>query len=301
MDGGMGRELIRRGAATRTGLWSAQALLDAPPVVVEVHRAFIAAGAQMITTNSYSCVPSYLGKMGCSDRFAELAALSGSLARQAAGASDREVIVAGGLPPLSESYRPDLAVPDQEARPIYADLAQALEPYVDLYLCETMSCIRESRNAAIAARSAAVTRRLPVYVSWTLDERPPARLRSGESVEDAFDALRDLDPDAFLFNCTHPDAVESGIEILSSLTAKPTGGYPNRFDVPESFTLDGPVAVRDRADFGAKQFVESAQRFIALGGTLVGGCCGVGTEEIAALADWLESSGISRVIPSGRS
>ena len=62
MDGGMGRELVRRGVATRSNLWSAQALIDAPQVVIETHRDYIAAGARFITTNSYSCVPSYLSK-----------------------------------------------------------------------------------------------------------------------------------------------------------------------------------------------------------------------------------------------
>ena len=125
MDGGMGRELIRRGVASSKGLWSAQALLDAPQVVVEAHRDYIAAGARIITTNSYSCVPSYLGKADRADSFVELGALAGRLARTAASDADCGVLVAGGLPPLAESYRSDLVVDDATARPIYAALAEA--------------------------------------------------------------------------------------------------------------------------------------------------------------------------------
>ncbi len=290
MDGGMGRELIRRGVARRGGLWSARALLDAPQVVVETHGAFIAAGAGIITTNSYSCVPSYLSKVGLEDRYVDLAALAGRLARKAADNSGRKVLVAGGLPPLSESYRPDLVPSDGESRPLYATLAQALEPSVDLYLCETMASARESRNAAEAALAAAARRGLPVYVSWTLNERPGEGLRSGESISEAFSALSDLKIDAFLFNCTHPDAIEAGIAEMAGLTDRPTGGYPNRFNVPKGWTLDGELAVEPRQDEGAQRFVDSAARFIGKGATLVGGCCGIRPEDIAALAEFLRNN-----------
>lgn len=291
MDGGMGRELIRRGAATRTGLWSAQALLDAPRTVIETHRDFIGAGARMITTNSYSCVPSYLRKAGMANRYSDLAALAGRLAREAADSTPCDVQVAGGLPPLDESYRPDLVINDVEARPVYHALARALEPYVDLFLCETMSSIRETRNAALAALSERDARGLPVFVSWTLNERPGTGLRSGESIEEAFHAMEDLELDGFLFNCTHPDAIEAGIEHIAPLTDKPIGGYPNRFDVPDDWTLDGEMTVRERKDFETDRFVQAAERCIERGATFVGGCCGISTEDIAALSVRLSGSG----------
>ena len=292
MDGGMGRELIRRGVATRTGLWSAQALLDAPDVVVEAHRSFIAAGARMITTNSYSCVPSYLGKADRADSYLEFAALAGRLARAAASDSEHDVIVAGGLPPLSESYRPDLVVDDATARPVYAALAETLEPYVDVFLCETMSSIREARNAAEADRAAGTPRSLPVYVSWTLNEEPGAGLRSGESIMDAFRAVDDLDLDGFLFNCTHPDAIEAGVEQVARLTDKPTGGYPNRFNIPAGWTLDSEISVEDRTDFETDRFVSAALRCIERGAQFVGGCCGISPEDIAALSSELARRGM---------
>jgi len=287
MDGGMGGELIRRGVGAETGLWSAEALVSAPQAVVDTHRSYIEAGARIITTNSYSSIPSYLAKRGLENRFIELTRLAGALARSAVEGTLETVRVAGGLPPLAESYRPDLVPTDGEARPIYRAMAQALEPNVDLFLCETMSCVRESRNAAIAAKEAARARSLPVYLSWTLSEEAEAGLRSGESIETAFASVRDLELDGFLFNCTHSDAIEHGIEILSDLTDKPIGGYPNRFVVPPGWSLDNPVEVQPRVDFGTQLFVAAAERCVQRGASLFGGCCGIGPEDIAALTEAL--------------
>ena len=285
MDGGMGGELLRRSGTAGTGLWSAQALISAPEDVIDTHRDYIQAGARIITTNSYSSIPSYLAKQDLEHRYIELTTLAGELARSAVDDMDEPVRVAGGLPPLDESYRPDLVPPDDEARPIYRAMAQALEPNVDLFLCETMSCVRESRNAAIAAKEAAAARSLPVYVSWTLNEDPGSGLRSGESVEVAFAALRDLELDGFLFNCTHSDAIERGLEIVTDLTDKPIGGYPNRFVVPSGWSLDNEISIEPRLDFGTKLFVQAAKRCIERGATLFGGCCGIGPRDIAALAE----------------
>ena len=285
MDGGMGSELVRRGAASPTGLWSAAALLDAPDAVIKTHTDFIDAGARMITTSSYSCVPSYLRKAGLEHRYAELAVAAGRLAREAAERSAPDVLVAGGLPPLEESYRPDLVPDSATAQDIYRNLALALEPHVDLFLCETMSSVRESRNAALGALEAAKRRQLPVYMSWTLNEEPGKGLRSGESIEEAFRALERLELDAYLFNCTHPYAIEAGVKAMAGLTDKPTGGYPNRFSVPSGWSLDGEVSVVERIESDAtERFVRSATRCIQSGATLVGGCCRIGPSDIAALS-----------------
>ena len=68
----MGAELIKRGLTPRTGLWSARALLDEPEGVVQVHADYIEAGASVITTNSYSTIPSYLAKADMAESYQEL-------------------------------------------------------------------------------------------------------------------------------------------------------------------------------------------------------------------------------------
>ena len=288
LDGGMGEELVRRSGGRGTPLWSAQALIDDPEEVVRTHLDYIAAGARMIITNSYSTVPSYLRSAQLESRYRELTSLAGELARRAADESGVDVTVAGSLPPLSESYRPDLVPPDVESRPVYATLAAALGPNIDLFICETMSSAREGRNAASEAKQAAAGRRLPVYISWTLDERPGRGLRSGESIAQAFAAVADLDLDGFLFNCTSPEAIEAGLATLATLTDRVIGGYPNRYEVPEGWTLGQEMTERDET-LSTRMFVEGALRAFELGATIYGGCCTVGPEDIAALAEAVRS------------
>lgn len=289
IDGGMGGELSARGAHDNHGLWSAQALIDAPDLVLEVHRDFIRAGARIIITNSYSTVPSYLGKSHLEGRYFELTTLAGELARQAADLSGEAVVVAGSIPPLSESYRPDMVPPADEAAPIYANLVRALEKSVDVFFCETMSSADEAFNAASAAVEFGNTK--PVYVSWTLDETPGAGLRSGEPISAAYQKLSSLPIAGFLFNCTHPEAVEEGIRTLKRLTDKPIGGYANRLNrVREDWTLDNDVVTGLRPDLDVAEFVQAAKRCVDAGATMVGGCCGISPSYIKALSQSLAES-----------
>ena len=284
LDGGMGGEIQRRLPGAGHGLWSAKALIEAPELVVELHREYIASGADVITTNTYSTVPSYLAKGGMADRAEELTNLAARLARQAADAADGHVLVAGSLPPLDESYRADLVPSEDAAQPVYRRMVRAMADHVDLYLCETMSSVREAHCAATAAIEHG--RGKPVYVSWTLDEAPGAGLRSGETVTEAHAALSHLDVAAFLFNCTHPEAIEAGIRELRSLTDKPIGCYPNRLNrVPAGWTLDNEQDIGVREDLPVELYVKAIERSIDSGATIVGGCCGIGPSYIRAMTE----------------
>ena len=283
-DGGMGNELAQRGASNTTDLWSARALIEAPSVVLDVHKDYISAGSDVITTNSYSTIPSYLAKEDLADRYLELTALAGQLARQAADESQRKISVNGSLPPMSESYRADLIPDETTTLPIYRHLANTLEPFVDGFVCETMSSAAEARTAATAATEAAQKRKLPVFVSWTLNEEPGSGLRSGESVEQALSAVAHLAIAGFLFNCSHPLAIDAALKNLTQLTDKPIGGYANSFNkVPKEWTLDtGTITKND--DLTPHDYVEVVGGWIEHGATLIGGCCGIGPAHIESLA-----------------
>lgn len=290
MDGGMGDELVKRKAGSQDGLWSAQALLDAPEIVAQVHLDYIAAGARIIITNSYSTIPSYLAKGGMEERYQELTALAGRIAREAADESGEDVMVLGSLPPMSESYRADLAPTAKTSDPIYRQMVKALLPHVDGFICETLSIAEEALSAAHAACEEGLGK--PVYVAWTLKEEPGKGLRSGESVTSAFRAIEHLPVSGFLFNCTHPLAVEEGLRELCGLTEKPLGGYANTMtEVPEGWTLDEGHGIPRREDGEPRLYAEAALRWRQYGATMIGGCCGTGPAHIAELQRRLDEEG----------
>ncbi len=285
LDGGMGRELRARGAPLLDTIWSANGLVAAPDVVKQIHIDYIDAGADVITTNTYGLIRIDLANEGIEDRFAELNVLACMLAREARETSERPVLIAGSLPPLRGSYRPDLVGPWDEIRPLYDEQAGLLAAHVDLLLCETMS----SGAEALAAASAAADTGLPVWVSFTLADSGRGELRSGESVADVLDQLRDLPIDGVLANCCTPESISAAMpEMVRS--GKPfAGGYANTFQpVPEDWTLEGDGLLPTRDDLDAEAYAIHARTWLAAGATVVGGCCGTGPRHIACLRHLLD-------------
>ncbi len=290
LDGGTGRELKRIGAPFRQPEWSALALIEAPQFVRQVHEAYVAAGADVITTNSYAVVPFHIG----ADRFTAqgdaLAALSGRLARDAADAAPRVVAVAGSLPPICGSYRADW-FDESVARPILATLVAALRPYVDHWQAETLSAIREAE----LVREVVGADGKPLWISYTLEDAPGAaagpRLRSGESVADAVEAAVRLRAAAVLFNCSQPEVMGEAVTIArehldrlggAARTVR-IGVYANAFP-PQGAAAEANSNLLDiRADLTPPGYLRWARDWVARGATIIGGCCGIGPEHIAAM------------------
>jgi S-methylmethionine-dependent homocysteine/selenocysteine methylase len=284
LDGGMGRELRFRGVETPSTIWSAHALLVAPQVVKQVHVDYISAGADIITTNTYGVIRSDLAKVGFEDRFAELNTLACTLAQEARDTVERPVLIAGSLPPLQGSFRPDLVGTYDEIEPLYQEQAEILAPYVDLLLCETMSSAEEGRAAA----SAACQTGLPVWVSWTLNEDQSGRLRSGETIAEAMDALSDLPVTGYLVNCCLPESITAAVPHLAAPGARVVGGYANTFHkIPQGWTLDGDKPTDGsldlRSDLDPESYVTHVADWLEAGANLVGGCCGTRPAHIARI------------------
>ncbi len=185
LDGGMGRELARMGAPFRQPEWSALALIQAPEFVRKAHDAFIAAGSDVITTNSYAVVPFHVGETVFAEQGAALIALSGKLAREAADAAKTPVKVAGSLPPVLGSYRPDLFEP-VAAKKLLTVLVENLKDTVDYWLAETQSSVAEVEAVREVLTDVLGDDPRPLWFSFTLQDQlnddGHALLRSGESI-----------------------------------------------------------------------------------------------------------------------
>jgi len=284
MDGGMGRELRSRGVNLLTAIWSANALIAAPDTVRQVHQDYIAAGADIITTNTYGIIRSNLAIEGIEDQFEELNVLACTLARQARRKSETSVLIAGSLPPLAGSYRPDLVGAVEDILPLYMEQAELLAPYVDLILCETMSSAAEGRAAALAACQTGK----PVWVAWTLHEDRSGNLRSEETISLAAEFLSDLTVSGFLVNCCAPESITKALPLLVATGADYVGGYANTFQpIPENWKLEGGKQTDGsldlRSDLDPASYAEHVGRWLQGGANVVGGCCGTRPAHIAKI------------------
>lgn len=291
LDGGMGQELLRRGIdADDNALWSANALLHAPDTVQAVHEDFLRAGADVITTNTYATPRERLAAEGLGDRFEALNEQAGHLATAARDAVTPDALIAGSLPPIRGSYRPDRVGPFDALVPQYREMAEVLAPYVDFFLCETMATATEARAAATGAAS---TDR-PVVVSWTLVDHPSEAedglLRDGTSLADALDALSDRSLAAVLVNCAPPESVTAAVPRLSHHATVPVGGYANGFQsIPDDWQYDDPdVLPETRDDLAPGAYAGYVRQWIADGAQIVGGCCEIGPDHISYLRGMLD-------------
>lgn len=290
IDGGTSLELLRRSTNKTPRHWSAEYLVTEPELVRQVHLDYIEAGARVITVNAYSATFTRMALVDAADRVPQLQRLACELAlsaREAAGARGAGVRVAGCIPPLNGTYRPD-RVRDHAANvQEYARLAALQAPHVDLFLCETMSTAQEAH----AAVSAVAPFGKPVWVSWTLQDRGP-RLRSGESLAEAAQALAGLPVQAVLVNCCPPESISLALPELLA-TGMPAGGYANGFvEIPQDF-LPGRTReqLATRQDLGPEAYACRALDWVAAGARIVGGCCEVGPAHIALLSQALHAAG----------
>lgn len=313
LDGGMGRELERRGAPFRQPEWSALALSLAPESVRDIHLDYIKSGATVITVNSYAVTPYHLG-----DRFfiegEELIRTAAKLAVEAVQMSEStankkpnhllSVQIAGCLPPLFGSYRPDL-FDAKQAPKIAHPLLSAQVDYVNIWLVETQSSIVEALTwhkliTEFTATQTEITHK-PIWIAFTLDdnqhtantdslvEPDPPTLRSGEPVAEAIQAMMALDIDAVLFNCSQPEVMNSALQVAKEIIDKASysgrlGVYANAFASKQVHKQANVQLRQIRKETTPEHYLTWAELWQASGASIIGGCCGIGVKHIEQLA-----------------
>ena len=285
LDGGLGQELLARSAAAPTGLWSTQFLIDRPELVRELHSDYFSAGADIATTNSYAILPDRLRPFGLENRFVELQRLACQLAVSARD-EHGQGLVAGSMGPVGRSYRPDLAPPIEEAASLYAEIAAIQEPYVDIFLCETMSSVAQARGAVMGASSG----RRPIWLAVSVDDEDGTRLRSGEAITEILPLLSEFDLAALLVNCSPPEAVSQALPLLTG-QGIPLGAYANGFvKIAPDYLQEGATVdlLQARKNLGPEVYTQFAEDWTKQGATIIGGCCEVGTAHIEELAKRLK-------------
>jgi S-methylmethionine-dependent homocysteine/selenocysteine methylase len=211
------------------------------------------------------------------------------LANQARENTGRpDVAIAGALPPLGGSYRPDNVLPYDEMVTLYREMCGVMAPHVDLFLVETLSTALEAKAVAVAAQAFD----LPIVISWTLADGT-ATLRGGESLAEAFAALEGLPVTAVLTNCSTPESITAAMTAARASNLPLAGGYANGFTgIPGEWDYTQGVQQLDaRHDLTPDEYTSHVAAWMANGAKIVGGCCEVGPAHIAALRVHIDGDG----------
>src|SRR5512133_584504 len=275
-DGAIGTMLYAKGVSLDSNFEHLN--LVRPTLVLELAQEYVAAGAQVIETNTFGANYSKLAAIGLGHKVAEINAAGVRIAREAASRG-RNILVAGSVGPLARIKGDEREPGDDEMAAIFRTQCLALATSgVDLFLLETFSSLKQLQAAVHAARETG----LPVCASMAFLEGG----RSGDStsVESFCTAMELAGVDMIGANCGAGSLeLLKVVRRLAGLTLKPIAAYAN-CGFPEYH--DGRYIYRATPDYFATMAAEMA----AAGATLIGGCCGTTPEHIAAVARTLAAA-----------
>lgn len=276
LDGGLATTLEARGHDLAGPLWSARLLVDAPGEIAAVHRAFVEAGAEVVTTATYQLWADGLAALGRSP--GEMAALTDTAVRVARAATDGRpgVRVAGSVGPYGATLpgareyvgRYGLGVAELVAfhRPRVTAL---LDAGVDVLLVETVPSADELQAIVEVVAEAPV----PVWVSVTTDERGTTT-PEGTPLAEALAPLTTVPTVAAIgVNCVPPHRVAPALHALAGL------GVPLLASPNAGATYDGASGT-----WLGETTVADPRPWTAAGARIVGGCCGTSPDDLATLA-----------------
>jgi S-methylmethionine-dependent homocysteine/selenocysteine methylase len=293
LDGAIGTELVRRGVR-----WRKHGLLTDAERVQRLHEEYLAAGADVIRTNTFQLNPRiylnvfrnrehmrHIGAPGLEELTPKLLRTSVRLARQALAYARKEkrAAIAGVLAPLEHCFRPDLAPGFEQARAEQLELARVFaEERADLLLAESMNTIAEARAVAEVARTVG----LPVWISFVIG--PEGALLSREPLAQAVAEVEKLGAQAVLVNCAPPAEIGRALAKVKAATRLPYGGFAHigRFS-PPSWKFEFFPQFSETETWPPERYASEAQRWREEGATIIGGCCGTTPAHIAALGQAL--------------
>jgi homocysteine S-methyltransferase len=282
-DGAMGTLLVSRGAPAE-GPRSPNSVA-APDLVREIHDDYVAAGAQVLSTNTWDANRAKLSKFDWADSLEKINREAVRLAR--AAAEGEYIYVAGSVGPLGQLVKPYGPLTRLHVRELFTEQIRILlEEGVDLLSFETFSSTLEAVEALRAAR--ALSAGIPIAASMTF--LADGKTSFGEDAEGALAALVAAGADVVGMNCTvgPQEAFETFSRVAGSVavpvSVRPNAGYP--------WVVSGRTVYPATPDY----FRQSARDLLRAGAALVGGCCGTAPEHIAAMAR--EVAGKARTAPA---
>jgi len=269
-DGAMGTLLQSKGLPPGycPDLWC----LERPDVVAWVHREYVAAGAQIVETNTFGATPVRLSHYGLQGKVRDINLAAVRIAREAV---EGRALVAGSMGPLGVLVEPLGDFAFERAYEEFAAQAKAFaEAQPDFIIIETIADLNELRAALLACRDHAPG--IKRIAQITID--PNGRSFTGTDPVTAGLVLQSLGADVIGFNCSvGPDILLAAVAELAKVARVPISVQPNA-GLP-LLQLDGSTTF----PMGPAEFAAYGPRLVAAGAAIVGGCCGTRPEHIRQL------------------
>lgn len=292
LDGAMGTMLQRKGLQGNSESFN----LTNPETIGEIHNEYIEAGADIITTNSFSANSISQSEYNLSEKAGQMAEAAARIARKAADEAPRKIWVAGSVGPTSKSLSLAQNINDPIFRPYSFDgMAEAFEVQirglvkggVDLLLFETCFDALNTKAALYAIGHIPEASDIPIMISASMSDRS-GRTLTGQTMEAFYRSVQHCSPLSFGLNCSLgaeemiPLIAEVASFATCTVSCYPNAGLPNEMG---------------EYDETPSQMAESVRKMALAGSVnIVGGCCGTTPEHIKAVAEAVK--GISpRAIP----
>ncbi len=292
LDGAMGTMLQRKGLQGNSESFN----LTNPETIGEIHNEYIEAGADIITTNSFSANSISQSEYNLSEKAGQMAEAAARIARKAADEAPRKIWVAGSVGPTSKSLSLAQNINDPIFRPYSFDgMAEAFEVQirglvkggVDLLLFETCFDALNTKAALYAIGHIPEASDIPIMISASMSDRS-GRTLTGQTMEAFYRSVQHCSPLSFGLNCSLgaeemiPLIAEVASFATCAVSCYPNAGLPNEMG---------------EYDETPSRMAESVRKMALAGSVnIVGGCCGTTPEHIKAVAEAVK--GISpRAIP----
>lgn len=275
LDGATGTELEKRGAPLHKVVWSAAAVLTHSETVREIHEDYVRAGADIITTNTFSSARHVLEPAGLGEKTRELNTTAVRLAREAIdnASNGRPVHIAGSI--CSRRTHDHQAMPSDDQYEVgYREQAEQLaEAGADLLLLEMMDDVKYTGLAL----KAAVATGLPTWVGFSCELRGDRSdvmlLKSTETLARGIEAVTPLGGSLAAVMHSLTEDIEPALRVMKNSWEGPTGAYAH--------SQDGAPLISPR------EYLAHALTWVEMGAQVVGTCCRMGPEYIRLLREEL--------------